>query len=217
MLGQGIYTLAEVARLTELNPSRVRSWFKQRLDGSGPGPLMRGDYEAVEGDFAISFLDLIDVLMAGQFRNHGVSMHVVRKAYNALSLELKTAHPFCHKGLLTDGKKIFYHTSETVGDEKLREVVSSQLFFTHIKEHLNQVEYDSLTSLINRWHIANGITVDPAISMGKPTIEGTGITTYVINAQYHANKQNGSLIADLYDITEKDVDHAVAFEAGLAA
>ncbi len=213
MIGQGVYTVAEVSRLTEMNPSRVRSWFKHRSDSAGHVPIFESDYQPVDGDYAVSFYDLIDVLVAGQFRDkHNVPMRIVRRAHSLLQKELKTEHPFCHIDLYTDGKHIFQYAATNLGEVRLSDVISHQQFFLHIKEKLSHIEYSKETMLAFRWRIANGIVINPAISMGKPTIEKTGITTYVIANQYYANMEKSALVADLYEISEDDVINAVKFE-----
>lgn len=213
MIGQGIYTLAEVSRLTEVHPSTVRTWFKDRSDGTGLGSIFHSDYKPVESDFAVSFFDLIDVLVASQFRiRHDVPMRIVRQAHNLLQEELKTNHPFCHCDLYTDGKRIFRFAADRLGEEILSEVVSRQQFFLHIKAKLEHIDYSEVTNLAYRWRIASGVVVDPSISMGKPTIENTGVMTYVIANQYFANKKSAALVADLYEVTENDVVNAVKFE-----
>jgi len=190
MLGKGAYILAEVSRLTQINPSRVRG-----------------------GDFAVSFLDLIDVLVAGQFRDdYKVPMGVVRRAYSVLKAELGVEHPFCHNDLYTDGKRIFQLAASKLGDEKLSDIISRQQFFVHVKEKLDHIEYSKLTRLADRWRIANGVLLDPKISMGKPTIIDTGLTTHVAANQYYANGENTALVADLYGVSERDVANAVDFE-----
>jgi hypothetical protein len=40
-----------------------------------------GDYEPVGGDYALSFHDLIDLFVAGQLREHGVSLPRLRRVY----------------------------------------------------------------------------------------------------------------------------------------
>lgn len=213
MLGQGVYTVAEVSRLTDLHPSRVRSWFKQRADRSGSGPIFRSDYQPVDGDYAVSFFDLIDVLIAGAFRDQfHVSMRVVRRTHSLLKGQLGVEHPFCHSDLYTDGKRIFLSAANKLNEQTLSEVISRQQFFLHIKEKLHHIDYNEITKLAHRWRIADGVVVDPSICMGKPTIANTGITTYVIANQYHANDDNTGLTADLYGISEKDVANAVTFE-----
>lgn len=213
MLGQGIYISAEIARLTKMHPSRLRSWFKWRSDGSGHGPLFASDYPPVGGDYAFSFLDLIDVLVAGQFRDeYKVPMKTVRKAHTVLQRQLDTKHPFCHSDLYTDGKRIFLHAAKEVGEGTLSDVVSKQQFFLHIKKELHRVDYSKGTSLACKWNIAKGVVIDPSVSMGKPTIRNTGIATHIIANQYYANKENAPLVSDLYGVRSKDVMNAVNFE-----
>jgi len=213
MLGQGVYTVAEVSRLTELHPARVRTWFKCRSDDAGRGPIFQSDYQSVDNDYAVSFYDLIDVLVAGQFRvRHNVPMRIVRRAHTLLQTELNVEHPFCHSDLYTDGKRIFQYAATSLGVEILSDVISHQQFFLHIKEKLSHIEYSEITKLALRWRIAKGIVVDPLISMGKPTIEKTAVTTFVIANQYYANMKNSALVADLYEVNESDVVNAVKFE-----
>lgn len=140
MLGNGIYILAEIAKLTKMHPSTISSWFRRRPDNSGHGPLFDSDYLPVEGDYAYSFLDLIDVLIVGQFRNdHKVPMQVIRKAHNILQRDLNTKHPFCRGDLYTDKKRIFNLAVSEVGEKILSDVVSRQQFFTHIMEKLDLI------------------------------------------------------------------------------
>jgi len=196
-----------------LHPNRVRTWFKERSDGSGLGPIFAADYPPVNGDLAVSFFDLIDVLVAGEFRDrYNVPMRVVRRAHSLLQTQLQTRHPFCHNDLYTDGKRIFLCVANELDEEVLSDVVSRQQFFLHIREKLAHIDYSEMTKLACRWRIISGIVIDPSISMGKPTIEHTGITTYVVANQYFANAKNKTLVADLYGIGEKDVTNAIAFE-----
>ena len=213
MLGQGVYKLSEVSRLTGMYPSRVSYWFKRRSDGVGRGPIFESDYQPVEGDFAVSFLDLIDILVASQFRDqHNVPMQIVRRAYNVLQEELNTKHPFCHSDLYTDGRRIFKLAADKLGEEKLSDVISRQQFFLHIKEKLDHIDYSEITKLAARWRIAPGVVIDPLINMGKPIIENTGVTTYIVANQYYANMKNTILVADLYELSETDIINAVKFE-----
>lgn len=213
MIGEGIYTLAEVSRLTEVHPSTVRTWFKGRPDDAGRGCIFQSDYPPVGRDFAVSFLDMIDVLVAGQLRlRHHVPMWMVRQAHKVLQKELGTKHPFCHSDLYTDGRRVFISAANTLGEDRLHDVVSRQQFFAHIKEKLDRVVYSESTKHACQWRLAKGVILDPSISMGKPIIENTGVTTYVIANQYFANKENASLVADLYEITENNVLNAVKFE-----
>ena len=104
LLGNGIYTFKDAARLTGLRHGRVREWFRRK-------PIFQGDYRPIDGDFAISFYDLVDVFVAGQLREHGVTMQTVRKVYCRMAEDLAATHPFCRKELMTDGKAVFFRNA----------------------------------------------------------------------------------------------------------
>jgi len=211
-LGTGVYSLAEVARYTELHPSRVRAWFHGRSDGGGRGPLFHSDYRRILGEYTVSFYDMIDALVAGQFRSCGVKMKVVRRAYDFLSKTLNTRHSFCHCDLFTDGRTIIVRAADALGDETLREAISHQTLFPQIQAYLKHIEYSEVSRLAVRWRIAKGVVVDPQVSRGRPVIEGTGIGTFVLAQTYLANQKNVDLVADLYDISPVAVTDAVQFE-----
>lgn len=210
-LDSGVYRLADVARYTELHANRVRSWFKLP-QADNETPLFGGDYGIIEHQTAVSFLDMIDVLVAGQFRNEGVSLGVVRRAYASLQQSLACEHPFCHQDLYTDGRRIFVLAASELGDETLSEIVTHQQFFTKIKDQLMRIEYSKATRLAQKWRIADGVVIDPRICTGKPVVESTGITTFVISNCYFANEEDAAIVSDLFNISEAHVLSAVSFE-----
>jgi len=212
-LDQGAYSVAEVARYTGLPPNTVRSWFKGRSDRRGRGPLFLGDYEPVDRDYAVSFHDLIDTLVVGQFRAHGVTMRSIRSAYRVLNDTLDTAHSFCHRDLYTDGKQIFLLTADSVGDQTLQEVVSRQQFFMHVRDVLVRIDYSPSTKLADRWRISEGVLIDPTLGYGKPVIQHTGVTTRVLADAFRANGEDAGLVADLFQVAEAEVLNAVRFES----
>ena len=212
LLGRGVYGIPEAARYTGLHHQRVRSWFKSRSKGGG-GPIFRGDLPAVQNNYAISFLDLIDVLIAGQLRNHGVSMHVVRAANELLKDELSTEHPFCRSELLTDGRDIFMRTADELGNASLSEVLTKQSVFPRIiLPYLERIDYGQVSKLAERWRIAEGVVIDPAISLGKPVVAATGTTTFVLANAYFANGRDSEFVADLFNLDTYAVSNAVSFE-----
>jgi uncharacterized protein (DUF433 family) len=218
ILGQGVYTFAEAAKLAGLRPARVREWFRGGAKGAARKPIFLGDYEPVDGDYALSFHDLIDVLVAGQLREHGVSLRTLRLVCERLKLDLGTRHPFCRKELATDGKIVFLHAIDGGAREELSEVLTRRRVFPRIlAPSLKKIDYDQATNLARRWRIADGVVVDPAIGFGKPIVERSGITTYVLARAYHANQKDAERVADWYGIDAGQVLSAVAFESDLAA
>jgi len=214
-LGHGIYTFSEAARLVGLRTQRVREWFRSRPSLKS---VFQGDYEAVEGDIAISFHDLVDVFVAGQLREHGVPLQTLRKVYAKLQQAFDVHHAFCRKELLSDGKKVFYTGLDSAGREEIVEVLTRQRVFPNvIKPFLKSIDYAEATNLARRWRIDDAVVVDPEICFGKPVVESAGISTAILAAAYETNDRDAELVADWYNIHPDQVLAAVHFESRPAA
>jgi uncharacterized protein (DUF433 family) len=214
-LAHGVYEFSEAAKLTGLQVSRIREWFRITRDRR---PIFRSDYAPLNGKASISFLDLIDVFVAGQLRNHGVSLQTLRKVYKKLGKDFATPHPFSRKELLSDGKVVFTRGLNLIGKEEIQEALTNQLVFPEIiLPFLKKIDYDEVTSLALRWHIADQIVLDPGICFGKPIVEKTGIPTYILSAAYNANDKDAMLTANWYNVKPAYVLAAVQFEKKLAA
>jgi uncharacterized protein (DUF433 family) len=207
-LGSGVYSLADASRLTGKPVATLRSWFRGRSDQKGFGPAFQSDYDPIDGDYAISFLDLIDALVATKFRAAGVSMSEIRRAYNTLVTELKTRHPFAYQDLYTDGEKVIHKTQSA----ELVAVVSKQQWFKEFIDCLSRIDYRSDIRLAQRWRISDGVVLDPEVRFGKPVIERTSVPTYILARQFYANGENADVIAGLFGVSASQVAAAVAFE-----
>jgi uncharacterized protein (DUF433 family) len=210
-LGNGVYAFKDAARLTGLRPSRVREWFRGR--GRTAKPVLAGDYAPVDGDFAISFHDLIDVFVVGQLRDHGISLQTVRKVFRRMQVSLGVEHPFCRKELLTDGKTVFTQNVDPAGREHLIEVLTGQGVFPQIiLPFLKKIDYDKVRLLARRWRIADAVVIDPGICYGAPVIEAVGMPTAILADAYRANGNDAHVVCEWYNVKKADVLAAVSFE-----
>jgi uncharacterized protein (DUF433 family) len=215
ILGHGVYSFREASSFTKLKVARIREWFRIRGDRH---PVFTSRYGEPEGEYAISFLDLVDVFVAGQLRTHGVSLQTLRKVHKKLMADLDTDHPFSRKELLTDGKIVYVSDLTPRGKEEIREALSGQGVFREIiLPFLRRIDYDQATSLALRWHIADHIVLDPTICFGQPIVEDAGIPTYILSAAFHANDANVKKVAAWYNVTPSQVKAAVDFENSLPA
>jgi uncharacterized protein (DUF433 family) len=218
ILGHGIYNLSEAARLTGLKSSRVREWFQGRPRGDSRKPVFRSDYPSIDGDSAISFHDLIELFVAGQLRDRGVSLQSLRKVHARLQLDLGARHPFCRSELLTGQGRVFLLGLDERGIAEMTEILTRQRVFPEILlPFLNRIDYDEATATARRWSIAHHVVIDPAICLGKPIIEDVGIATAVLAASYEANGQDADRVADWFDVHPRYVLAAVEFQKTLAA
>lgn len=218
MLGNGVYGYREAARLTGLKRECVREWFRTRSADAKRYPVFLSDYESLDGGRAISFLDLIDVFVAGQLREHGVSLQTLRRVYTRLQDELKAKHPFCRSELLSDGKIVFTRGMDAKGQEELKEVLTRQKVFPSIiLPFLKKIDYGEMSKLAERWHIARMVVIDPRICFGKPIVEEYSIPTAVLADAYQANDQDAERVADWFNVNAEHVLAAVEFESNMAA
>lgn len=149
-------------------------------------------------------------------------MQYLRKAREELVHEFDTQHPFCHREILTDGRKVFIHVADELGeDEILKELISKQQAFPKVLlPLLAQVAYDRGSALARSWRIRPGIVIDPGRQYGKPIVSAAAIPTAVLAAAYYANARRTRIVADAYGIRPQHVRLAVGFErefAGVAA
>jgi uncharacterized protein (DUF433 family) len=216
-LGNGIYRFSEAAKLTSVPTRTVSAWFNGRLSKgspSGRGRVFQSDY-ASSG--VISFLDLIEVLVAGKLRQHGVRLPTIRRAYDVVASRLRTTHPFSRVELVTDGQNIFVQTAAALGEVELIEVVRRQHFFHDVMmPYLKRVTYDSRDHFATSWDIDDGVTVDPARRLGKPIVASSAMPTAVLAAAFDANGADAEAVADWYGISVDQVETAVKFERRLA-
>lgn len=212
LLGGGVYALPEAAGLAGVKTQTARNWFLDKDQRQ----FLRPDPPSIRGRHAISFLDLIDLLVVGRFRSAGLSLQSLRKFYARFGDHLNTKHAFSHRSLATDGFTIFWEIKDDLGDQHLEEVLTGQKAFTELLDpFLQRVHFNEATNIADRWGIAEGVVIDPQRNFGKPISLQCGTGTFVLASAYHANRKNADLVADLYATTPQAVLAAVAFEDGL--
>lgn len=217
LLGHGAYSFADAARLTRLKSFRIREWFRGRSD-EGRKPLFHSDYDGLTEENLISFMDLIEVFIAGQLRDRCVSLQAIRRVHATLRDKLETSHPFCRRELLTDGTKIFVSGLDSEGKKEIIEALTGQKAFpTIIRPFLKSLDYDQASQSAFRWRIRERVVVDPTICFGQPIVERAGIPTDILNKAYRANAEDAEAVARWYEITTEDVLAAVHFELSIAA
>ena len=94
-LAAGFYTVPEAARLIEFGDARrIYGWLRG-YPRSTMGPLLRRDYQPIEGDEELSFLDLMEVRAIEHFRESGVRAKTLRRAIEEARDYLKDGSSVC--------------------------------------------------------------------------------------------------------------------------
>ncbi len=228
MLGQGIYTYQEAARLSGIPAPRLRRWLEgyHYTDGSGAHrhsrPVIEASVRRVDEVPTISFNDLLEAMFVERFLREGVSMPTIRRAAEQATADMAAPYPFLVKRFRTDGRTIFIEVAKEQGDERLLDVVKRQAVFRDVIEPLlSNVHYDVSTGLATSWSPmgkASPVLVDPARSFGKPIVRDSGVPTSILAAAVVRGTETVESIARWYGVPAGDVRAAVEFEvSGRAA
>jgi len=193
LVGVGLYTVPEAARLTRVAPAKIRGW----ISGYGGrakddrAPIIHRQIPMIGGKPALGFLDLIEVRFVSWLVGKGVSWRTIRLAADRARAELHHEHPFALARFHTDGKAIFLETQEATGDRSLLDLVKN-----------NFAMYE--------------VVLDPGRSFGRPIDDGSGVPTATLNDAYQA-EGSYERVASWFEVPPEAVRRAVAYEMKLAA
>ncbi len=134
-----------------------------------------------------------------------------------MSDDLASAHPFCRKELMTDGKTVFMRNAAS-DDPRFLDVLTRQGAFSDvILPVLKALDYDKIKMLAKRWHITKSVVIDPQICFGSPVVESVGIPASILAKAYVANGEDAEAVADWYGVDRGAVLAAAEFERQFAA
>ncbi|HYO13020.1 MAG TPA: DUF433 domain-containing protein [Thermoanaerobaculia bacterium] len=212
LLGVGIYTVPEAARLTRVKPARIRRWLSE--------DQARTSLPVIEGSPALSFRDLIEVRFVDSFRSHGVGWKVIRLAAERAAELLQDPHPFSTKRFRTDGSRIFAEIMANTGEELLLDLVQSQYGFTQIlSPYLYEgLEFSDSDGAIRWFPLAGSrrVVIDPTIAFGQPVVHPEAVPTGILAKAVQVEGSVGR-VARWYMVDPQSVRDAVEYEERLAA
>jgi len=210
-LTDGIYSLALAAQLTGLPAAKMRKWLSAR--GSKPSVVSPVYDRQMDRNWYISFLDMVELKLIGELRQAEVPMHTIRKAHRRGRELLGVSHPFASQELETDGKSVLIRYKGTLMDLDQAQYVLEDV----IAPFLDSLSFDLESKLAKSWRIHDGVVVDPRHAMGKPVVEGSKVPTAILARAVEGADGNVETVAEWYEISIEDVQHAVDFESRLKA
>jgi uncharacterized protein (DUF433 family) len=224
LIGQGVYSLAEASRLTEIPSRRIRRWIEGYSFGAvgkrhTSPPIVLGSLGRTAGPLALSFADLVEIRFLDAFLSLGVSWTSVRIAAERASELLGRSHPFSTRTFRTDGKHVLAEIEGDDGVRTLLNLVRDQWEMGRLVPMLHAgLDYDDTESPARWWPMSRRreVVLDPSRAFGAPIIDIAGVPTQIL-AQ--AAKANGSqrVAAEIFDLPVRSVRNAVEYERRLAA
>ena len=219
LTGVGFYTAAQAQRLIDVPARTLSRWMLgYRHSGGVSAPLWSPGVEQHGKVLEMSFADLMEARFVRVFVAAGVSMHGVRLALERAREIFQVERPFATQRFRTDGRTIFLDLERESSDPALIDLKKFNYTFREVvAPSFKDVEFDA--GRVARWWPRgerHGVLVDPARAFGKPIMADSGVPT---DALADAYKVAGSYrrVARDFEVAEKTVREAVAFEEQLAA
>ncbi len=226
LIGVGLYTFQEAAKLIHVPAQDLRRWLKGRtykVRGSdkrvSSAPLWRTELTDSDVD-GISFHDLLEVRFVQAFRRHGVSLQAIRLASQHAGELFNHPYPFTCERFQTDGRSIFATALKESGEMQLLDMGRKQYVFEKIigPSLYRGIEFgrDARASCWYPVDKSKAIMLNPTIAFGKPIVTNGSIRTSILYDAFKA-EDNKRYVAKLYDVSVSTVEAAVRFEKRLAA
>jgi uncharacterized protein (DUF433 family) len=186
------YEIGEAHRLTGVSAASIKRWLRdypsyiaelkppceQWLAPLFPNPLV------------LSFLELVEVLLAGKIRaGQRATYREVRKYHDAIAAEWGTQFPFAHENLLANQESLPAPAAKVLG----------------------QLDYED--GFASRWCPLGKdepIAVDPQRGSGAPTIKGRRLRVEDIRGLFKAGEPI-SRIANDFDLETDQVEAALRY------
>lgn len=209
-----LYTFSDVDRLAQVTPGTAKRWLL------GYTYVRKGVHVTISpvtpreaSDTGATFLDLIEVVAIGKFKEKGFSLATVRRLVDVCQTFLGVPRPLTSLVFKSEGYRVFI---EAAGElvEVLR--TPGQAAWKQILEpFLENLDYRQ--DRVATWWPqgrALGIFVDPAWGFGRPVVAGRGIRTDILLEHWEAGESIAEIAAD-YELMTGDVEAALRFEMSL--
>ena len=215
ILGQGVYTPREAARLIGGTAQQVLRWTR----GSGPtSPLWNAEFQFIEDSTEISFLDLIEVRVVDAMRRAGISLQAIRFAIQLAQEKFDVKRPLSSRDFKTDGQEVLMSAIEEDGDfvSLSKKRPGQKVFKDIVIQSLNDLEYEN--SLAARWRPTgfSSIVIDPNRHFGTPLLNEYGVSTATIYAE-NKTFNDASYLSKIYSVPLQAIKQAISYERSLDA
>lgn len=225
LIGAGVYSLPDAARLTGIPRRRIRRWLEgYSFQSSGKvhhspaviATTLRRDV----GQLALTFSDLIEIRFLDRFLECGVKWHVIRVAARRASELLGRPRPFSTQIFKTDGHAILAQIVRSGDDPELLNLVTNQWELDRIVDPMLYagLDFNALDEPERWWPMGQqkSVVIDPLRAFGAPILARSGVPTQVV-ARAVRTERSHQFVARMYDLALKAVRHAVEYETRFLA
>ncbi|SEQ09494.1 hypothetical protein [Thalassovita taeanensis] len=214
ILGQGVYTPREAARLARTNAQQVLRWTR----GSGTNePLWHAHFQYLDEDTTeISFLDLVEVRVVAAMRKKNISLQSIRFAISFAQQKFGIERPLASQKFKTVGTEILMEAVESDGEyvSLAKNRPGQKVFREIIAQSLNDLEYENQVAVRWRPKGFSNVVIDPNRHFGDPILDQFGISTNTIYNEFKDFKDLNYLSC-IYEIPKGILNAGILFEKSL--
>lgn len=216
ILGNGVYTPREAARLVGTSAQQVLRWTR----GNGQAePLWKAHYDFLDEDVTeISFLDLIEIRVVSAMRRAGISLQAIRFAISFAQDKYGIDRPLASESFKTDGKEVLMSAVERDGEmvSLSKKHAGQKVFKALVAQSLSGLEYEN--TLVARWRPKgfSDIVLDPKRFFGDPILDKYAVSTSTLHKEFIEFKDKNYL-SSIYEVPKISVQKAIDFEERLNA
>lgn len=207
-----VYTVAEAARLAETTTATVTRWFR----GQRAARPLFADHRPRDGALRLSFLELVELIVARRFRSCGLSTEQLRQSRELAGELWGVEHPFAELRLRILGCP----DADANGASGSVEWPAAQPPLPKFAEFATRaLEYDecagdSATGAWTRRFFPAGesapLMVDPRFAGGSVTFLNRGLLLDTIVQRWRADESIAFIASD-FDLDESAVEAALRY------
>ena len=219
LIGVGLYSVPEARRLTKIPAATINRWvrgYARRRDSERVQypALVSPELPEIDDEVAVSFRDLMELRFINRLRQLEIPWREIKLTVETARDLYKTPHPFGTRRFAADGRKVFAKIDRAGTLMRANQLSFEEMFQPSL---FAELEYEG--GEVARWRPEAGsniVVLDPARSFGKPLVDEFGIPTAALAAAVAA-EGDVERVADWYDVPERVVQIAVAYEQHLLA
>ena len=210
-----LFSVTEAAAHAGTSAATVRDWFCGN-EARGSKPLFPDRVRSRDSQIWLSFLEVVEVIVARRFRRHSVTTDQLRHTRQHARTKWEVEYPLAERRLKLLGGRVL----DTPGEAIDLEWPATQPALPELAAYATEVfEYNTIVEPIQdaawatRFYPAGPaapLMVDPQFAGGAVTILDRGLTLETIVQRWHANESIAFIASD-FRFEESTVEAALRF------
>jgi uncharacterized protein (DUF433 family) len=218
LVGIGLYTPAEAARLTGVPATKIVRWLRgHSVAGRHYGALWQPQVNIGDNRVYLGFRDLMEVRVADAFISRNLSPQKVRRAIEIASELIGDERPLSTRRFRTGGRTVFLQVAREDDADELIDLFKRQYAFLKIIEpSLSTIDFDGAGLPARWWPMGKRghIVVDPARAFGQPIEAASGVPAATLAAAVEA-EGSAEAAASLWAVPINSVRRALEFQGSV--